>query len=698
MKKHLLYSAIFAMSLAACTEDNLIQQDNTSASNEEVYIPADAEAGELLIKFKPEMTDILDQTVAAASRSGRAASRSGIPSTDEVLDILGGYQFERVFPVDEATEERTRKAGLHLWYIVKFDENTSLQKAANELKKLGEVSAVQCNHRIKRAYNAKRTYVSEKALNKSSMSRSEFNGRFADPGYKYQWHYYNTGVYDFNDLNKEEYNRESSAVAGSDVNCEEAWQLCQGDPNIIVAVLDEAVMYTHPDLKDNIWINDGEELYAGKDADNNGYKDDKYGYNFVKNTAITSWMSEQDTGHGTHVAGTIAAANGNGIGVCGIAGGNGTPGTGVKIMTCQVFDGEYGVTLDGEAKAIKYAADNGAVIIQCSWGYNSSNANMVSGYTPGPATEEEWATDYPLEKDAIDYFINNAGSPNGVIQGGLAIFAAGNEYSDPPGFPGAYSKCICVSAVDASFTPASYTNYGAEVDICAPGGDSDYYGKIGGEDWQVVEDDDEIHAEGSVLSTLIKNGNPAYGYMDGTSMACPHVSGVAALGLSYALQQRRHFKADEFIELMKSSVKDIYSSYYSGYKTYNYGHLNAASPATRMQLSDYREKMGTGLIDAGKLLNAIVGAGSDMKVPNVYVAEGNTNVIDLSFYFVDGENLTYECSIADTSIATVSVEGKKMTVAGVKTGATTLTVKTSNGTEQTVTVTVRNSANDNGWM
>lgn len=696
MKKHLLYSAIFAMSLVACTDDTLILQDNTSVSNEEVYIPADAEAGELLIKFKPEMTDILDQTVAAASRSGRAASRSGIPSTDEILEILGAYQFERVFPVDKSTETRTREAGLHLWYIVKFDENTDLRNAANELKKLGEVSAVQCNHRIKRAYNnTKRTYVSGDALNKLAVSRTGFTGTFSDPGYQYQWHYNNIGDYDFDDQNGP---GKSHSLKGSDVNCEEAWELCTGDPNIIVAVLDEGVMYTHPDLMDNIWINEGEELYAGKDADGNGYKDDKYGYNFVKNTAITSWMSEEDTGHGTHVAGTIAATNNNGIGVCGIAGGNGAPNSGVKIMTCQVFDGQYGVTIAGEAMAIKYAADNGAVIIQCSWGYNSPNANLVNGYTPGPATEEEWANDYPLEKDAIDYFVNNAGSPNGVIQGGLAIFAAGNEYSNAAGFPGAYSKCITVSAIDASFTPASYTNYGEEVDICAPGGDNEYYGIIGEtEPGNVDIESPDFEPQGSVLSTTIQNGNPAYGYMDGTSMACPHVSGVAALGLSYALQQRRHFKAEEFVKLMKSSVKDIYN-YYTGYKTYNYGHYNPGSPATRMQLSDYVGKMGTGLIDAGKLLKAIAGAGTEMKVPNVYVAEESTSVIDLSFYFDNGVSLTYECTVADTSIATVSVEGHKMTVTGVKTGSTTLTVKTSGGAEQTVTVTVRNSANDNGWM
>ncbi len=149
-------------------------------------------------------------------------------------------------------------------------------------------------------------------------------------------------------------------------------------------------MYTHPDLAGNIWVNDKEELYAGTDADGNGYKDDRYGYNFVHNTAAISWTDVSDIGHGTHVSGTIAAMN-NGYGVCGIAGGDGTKDSGVKIMICQVFAGENSVSLNGEAQAIKYAADNGAVILQCSWGYNSSEANEVEGYSPGTATEKEWA-------------------------------------------------------------------------------------------------------------------------------------------------------------------------------------------------------------------------------------------------------------------------------------------------------------------
>lgn len=695
MKKNFLYTALFALMLASCSEQEVIEQPSTPTGGTEVQLPADVTSGELLIKFDPAMTEILDQALTVATRSGGAMTRSGIPSTDEVLDILGTYHFERIFPVDTKNEERTRTSGLHLWYRVKFDENTDLKEAAGRLAKLGEVAKVQANSHIQRAYRVDgyRSYVSESALRQKAATRTVTTGStFSDPGLAYQWHYNNSGNNPFDNQNV----LKNGSRPGCDVGCMEAWKKCTGDPSIIVAVLDEGVMYTHPDLKGNMWINEKEELYADKDADGNGYKDDKYGYNFVSNSGIISWMDAVDTGHGTHVAGTIAAMNNNGEGVCGIAGGDGSKNSGVKIMSCQVFAGEAGVTLDAEARAIKYAADNGAVILQCSWGYNSSLANLIEGYTPGPGSEEEWEKLYPLEKDALDYFINNAGSPNGVIDGGLAIFASGNEYAGMAAFPAAYSKCISVSAVAADFTPASYSNYGKEVTISAPGGDTEYYNTVGQDDPEGWEEG--IHS-GSILSTWIQNGNATYGFMDGTSMACPHVSGVAALGLSYAVKQRRHFKASEFVELLKSSTKPLDSWYNTGeVKAYYRNHISSGASATRVELSKYVGKMGAGLLDAGMLLNNIEGNGSDMVVPNMYVAEGAASTLNLACYFVNGENLTYTCTSGDTTVASVSVNGTFMTVSGVKTGATRITVKVSNGSEQSITVTVRKKANDNGWM
>ena len=695
MKKNFLYTALFALMLASCSEQEVIEQPSTPTGGTEVQLPADVTSGELLIKFDPAMTEILDQALTVATRSGGAMTRSGIPSTDEVLDILGTYHFERIFPVDTKNEERTRTSGLHLWYRVKFDENTDLKEAAGRLAKLGEVAKVQANSHIQRAYRVDgyRSYVSESALRQKAATRTVTTGStFSDPGFAYQWHYNNSGNNPFDNQNV----LKNGSRPGCDVGCMEAWKKCTGDPSIIVAVLDEGVMYTHPDLKGNMWINEKEELYADKDADGNGYKDDKYGYNFVSNSGIISWMDAVDTGHGTHVAGTIAAMNNNGEGVCGIAGGDGSKNSGVKIMSCQVFAGEAGVTLDAEARAIKYAADNGAVILQCSWGYNSSLANLIEGYTPGPGSEEEWEKLYPLEKDALDYFINNAGSPNGVIDGGLAIFASGNEYAGMAAFPAAYSKCISVSAVAADFTPASYSNHGNEVTISAPGGDTEYYNPVGQDDPEGWEEG--IHS-GSILSTWIQNGNATYGFMDGTSMACPHVSGVAALGLSYAVKQRRHFKASEFVELLKSSTKPLDSWYNTGeVKAYYRNHISSGASATRVELSKYIGKMGAGLLDAGMLLNNIEGNGSDMVVPNMYVAEGTTSDLNLAYYFVNGENLTYTCTSGDTTVASVSVNGTFMTVSGVKTGATRITVKVSNGSEQSITVTVRKKANDNGWM
>ena len=123
-----------------------------------------------------------------------------------------------------------------------------------------------------------------------------------------------------------------------------------------------------------------------------------------------------------------------------------------------------------------------------------------------------------------------------------------------------------------------------------------------------------------------------------------------------------------------------------------------ASPET-IELSKYIGKMGAGLIDAAQLLNGIQNKelSSEMKLPNMYVGIEKTNSLNLAAYFA-GQTEGYSCSVANTSVASATVDGKMLIVKGLAAGSTSLTVTAADGTSQTVTVTVRKSAGNNGWM
>lgn len=377
---------------------------------------------------------------------------------NDLVESLGITSMERVFPDAGEYEARHRAFGLHKWYRITFNKDIPVTKAGDSALQIPGIEIWEPVRKVR-------------------------DNSFNDPQLSNQWHYKNDGG--------------SNRKAGADINVFPVWDnYTTGSSDVLVGVVDSGVDNSHEDLEGQVLTDRSR--------------------NFARNSSVI-----YPGDHGTHVGGTIAAINNNGKGVAGIAGGDAKAGnSGVKIVSCQIFDGESSVN---GADAIIWAADHGAVVCNNSWGLDYSQIED-SGKRAAQAKEDHdfflQPNAYPYKhtmKDAIDYFNANAGmdkatgTQTGPMAGGVVFFSAGNDPWQYGGYA-AYPGVMAVGAIGPTGDIAYYSSYGDWVDICAPGGDLNF-GNPGG-----------------VLSTLPDN---SYGYYQGTSMACPHVTGVAALVVSY---------------------------------------------------------------------------------------------------------------------------------------------------------------------
>lgn len=463
----LLYTCIF-YALVAGAQDARVKRGPRTTVDIDTVATNSFYPGKLYIKFKPGFDTFLKENI---TKNAAGNYQFGIRELDAIVQSLNISTLKRSFEntlknIPNKSEHTAWQ--LNRWYTIYLPTNTDIKAAIKKLQALSNIIE-----------------TAEPSYKRHLHDDDPVQWIPADSAYTQQWHYNHTG----------QQGPTSPAGTDADIDLPEAWELEKGRPEVIVAVLDGGVDTTHPDLRQNLWT---------------GSAGERFGYNFNTNTPYLAANK-----HGTHVCGTIGAVNNNGIGVSGIAGGDGTTASGARIMSLQIFDatGNYAGD-DATASAFVYAADHGAAIAQCSWG-GGSNSTIIL--------------------DAIDYFIMNGGGT--VLNGGLAVFSAGNDYAEIKSFPSDYPPVICVAATDYDDKKPSYSNYGPWVDIAAPGGqNSSVTGK-------------------GVLSTTPLSSGSYYGWNNGTSMACPHVSGVAALCISKSPGKMDN---GQLRNILLNSVDDIY--------------------------------------------------------------------------------------------------------------------------------------------
>ena len=264
-KTKVLLVALASLFVTACVSDNVVNsQSATERTDAKIINSAEsATKGQLII--------FVDEATASKLENADNATRSGVTALDVAVAELGATDVAPVFNMLVNAEQK-RELNMHRWYTVTFSEDVDLNVAAKTLSEVAEVKRVQFSIPVK----APKPTAVEVDLSQCATTRAE-SLPFNDPGLAKQWHYHNDGSVDF-----------TNAKEGADINLFPAWKHTAGRPEVVVAIVDEGVCYTHEDLKGSFLVNEAElNGVEGVDDDDNGYKDDIYGYNFVNNGSIT---------------------------------------------------------------------------------------------------------------------------------------------------------------------------------------------------------------------------------------------------------------------------------------------------------------------------------------------------------------------------------------------------------------------------